>query len=554
MPLNPSETLNNRYRIVKLLGQGGFGAVYRAWDTRLNGPIALKENFDTSPAAQKQFALEASILFNLRHPNLPRVMDHFSLPTGQYLVMDYIEGEDLQEKLNQASGPLPVMQVLPWIEQICDALTYLHRQNPPIIHRDLKPANIRITPQGQAMLVDFGIAKVYDAQAKTTMGARAVTPGYSPFEQYGQGRTDARTDVYALGATLYNVLTMVEPVESIHRLMGDTLTEPVNFVPALSQEVNQAILKAMALQPDRRYPDIASFRTALLAPVKVSPAHPTPTQIAHLPASRPPVQPVAPITPPAVAQVAAPYQAPKPTLVAPSPVQRLPFEPEMIYIPAGPFWMGTNQEKNESPRHHVELDAYYIGKYPVTNEQYQVFVKDMKYPSPVYWLGDEYPSGKGEHPVVYVDWDDADSYCQWLADKTGRTYRLPTEAEWEKAARGLDERTYPWGNDAPSPWLLNYDGEFGDTTTVGQYEAGASYYGVYDMAGNVWEWVADWYDKGYYKKSPVKNPTGPANGDRCVLRGGCWDDPPDVFRATNRDYDVPNYKGNDTGFRCAYSP
>ena len=179
MTLQSGDIVDHRYRIVRLLGQGGFGAVYRAWDTKLNGPCAIKENFETSPAAQSQFAREASLLFNLRHPNLPRVFDQFSLPgQGQYLVMDFIEGEDLQSKLEQAGKPLDEAQLIRWIEQVCEALSYLHAQNPPVIHRDIKPKNIIITPHGQAILVDFGIAKVYDARLKTTIGARAVSPGY----------------------------------------------------------------------------------------------------------------------------------------------------------------------------------------------------------------------------------------------------------------------------------------------------------------------------------------------------------------------------------------
>ena len=191
MTLDIGQVLNNRYRIVKLLGQGGFGAVYRAWDITLKGPCAIKESLELSPEAQKQFDREASLLFNLRHPNLPRVYDIFSIPDqGRYLAMDYIEGEDLQQSMERTGGPLAQEQVLPWMFQVCDALTYLHSRRPPIIHRDIKPANIRITPQGQAVLVDFGIAKDYDPHLKTTLRAQAVTPRYSPPEQYGTGRTD----------------------------------------------------------------------------------------------------------------------------------------------------------------------------------------------------------------------------------------------------------------------------------------------------------------------------------------------------------------------------
>lgn len=267
MPLQHGQILNNRYRIVKLLGQGGFGAVYRAWDINFNMPCAVKENFDTSQEAQRQFTREAKILRTLRHPNLPQVIDQFILPDqGQYLVMDFIEGQDLQAMINEKQGPLPEGQVLPWIAQICDALSLLHSQTPPIIHRDIKPANIKITPQGQAILVDFGIAKIYDAKQRTTSGARAVTPGFSPPEQYGIGTTDVRSDIYSLGATLYSILTGVFPMESIQRSMGEPLLPPHLFNPGISKQSEAAVLKAMDLQPTLRYTTIDEFKKALQAP------------------------------------------------------------------------------------------------------------------------------------------------------------------------------------------------------------------------------------------------------------------------------------------------
>jgi serine/threonine protein kinase len=268
MPLQTGQMLNNRYRIVNLLGQGGFGAVYKTWDTKLNGPCAIKENFDTSPEAERQFAREASILFNLRHPCLPRVFDQFSIPEqGQYLVMDYIEGKDLQKILDQSGKSLPENQVLPWIVQICDALEYLHSQKPPVIHRDIKPANIKITPTGQAVLVDFGIAKIYDPLLKTTISARAVTPGYSPPEQYGQGTTNPRTDVYALGATLYTALTNTPPPDSVDILTKKQPTPvPTRTInPSTSPAVDTAIARAMHLEEDLRFQSVLEFRTALRA-------------------------------------------------------------------------------------------------------------------------------------------------------------------------------------------------------------------------------------------------------------------------------------------------
>ncbi len=274
MSLQPGNKLNNdRYRIVKLIKQGGFGAVYRAWNLDLNGPCAIKENFDTSPEAQKQFSIEASMLFNLRHPNLPRVLDYFIIPgQGQYLVMDFIEGEDLQEKLDHMSGPISETDVIPWFEKICDALEYLHNQKPPIIHRDIKPANIQITSQGEAMLVDFGIAKVHVPQKKTTMGARAVTPSYSPPEQYGHGVTDARTDVYALGATLYTLLTSREPPVSVDILSGNVSPpDPARRINRkISPHISTAIERAMQLDKSQRFQTVSEFRLALNSPLRPS--------------------------------------------------------------------------------------------------------------------------------------------------------------------------------------------------------------------------------------------------------------------------------------------
>jgi serine/threonine protein kinase len=266
MTLETGSVLNNRYRMVKQLGKGGFGAVYRAWDTSLEKPCAIKENLGTTDEAQRQFRREATILANVVHPNLPRVTDHFIIPgQGQYLVMDYVEGEDLQSMLEHTGGPLPTQQVLSWLGQVCDALSYLHSQNPPIIHRDVKPANIRITPGGQAMLVDFGIAKIFDPHMKTTTGARAVTPGFSPPEQYGQGTTDARSDIYALGATIYALLTNQIPPDSVNLISGGAAPRPTQElnrqVPAY---VSNAITRAMQVNRTARFDNAREFKAALL--------------------------------------------------------------------------------------------------------------------------------------------------------------------------------------------------------------------------------------------------------------------------------------------------
>jgi len=271
MPLEHGNILNDRYRILSILGQGGFGAVYRAADMTLKRPCAVKENLDTTEDAQRQFEKEAIVLAQLAHPNLPRVQDHFTIPgQGQYLVMDFVDGEDLQTIIAQG-GRIDPETALDWIGQIASALTYLHHQKPPVIHRDIKPANIKVTEDGRAFLVDFGLVKIFDPHLRTTVGARAVTPGYSPPEQYGQGNTDVRTDIYALGATLYTLLTGLEPQESVQRVVEDQLI-PVQAANArVRGPIASAIRRAMDLRPSKRYGNVGDFEQALTGVEELDP-------------------------------------------------------------------------------------------------------------------------------------------------------------------------------------------------------------------------------------------------------------------------------------------
>lgn len=268
MALRTGDILQNRYRIVRLVGQGGFGAVYRAWDMNVSQPVALKENLGVDAEAQRQFVREATLLAGLRHPNLPRVTDHFILPgQGQYLIMDYIEGKSLATLLAERGRPADLTQALEWTRQVCDALTYLHSRTPPIIHRDIKPENIIITADSRAILVDFGISKVFVAGGQTTVGAMAVTPGYSPPEQYGGTGTNARSDVYALAATLYKLLTGRTPPESVEVMAAEVRVLPAHELnPAVSAPVSNAIERAMIPQLSRRTASAAEFAAALTTP------------------------------------------------------------------------------------------------------------------------------------------------------------------------------------------------------------------------------------------------------------------------------------------------
>ncbi len=257
----------------------------------------------------------------------------------------------------------------------------------------------------------------------------------------------------------------------------------------------------------------------------------------------------------------------------------------MVYILAGEFTMGSDDYDNEKPPHNVLLDGYWMGKTEVTVGQFRIFINDNGYMTEAERSGGAYVYAEGswqekidanwknpyfsqddKHPVVCVSWNDANAYCDWLSKKTGLKFKLPTEAQWEKAARGEDRRKYPWGNNPPSGDKVNFadkqawekekfdwadkdiDDGYAYTSPVGTYPHGASFYGLLDMAGNVWEWCADWYGSDYYKNSPGKNPVGSESGTDRVLRGGGWgDDAPDIRCATRYFYD-PSYRSYFVGF------
>ncbi len=277
--LRPDTLLQDRYRIVELIGLGGMGAVYLTEDLHLRSKqFALKEirySSDSDPQVQaqlrEQFHREAIALANLDHPNLPKVFDYFSENGRDYLVMDYVTGPNLKQVLDdaRASGQhLPESAVLEWADQICDALAYLHGQTPPIIHRDVKPANVKLMPGNLVKLVDFGLVKFFDVgdPATITLVHAFGTPTYAPLEQYGggSGRTDVRSDIYSLGATLYHLLTGHAPTNAQQRFLEpESLVSPRSLNPLLSPLTEYLILKAMATRPDDRYQTIGELRTDL---------------------------------------------------------------------------------------------------------------------------------------------------------------------------------------------------------------------------------------------------------------------------------------------------
>jgi tRNA A-37 threonylcarbamoyl transferase component Bud32 len=258
--------LQDRYRIVQVLGGGGMGQVYLAHDTRLaDKPCAVKElapdrhaTLEEQKHAADQFCREAAILAHLSHPNLPNVYDYFDERGCFYLVMDYVEGENLADRLEQSPAGLPQETVVEWAIQLCDVLEYLHRQSPPVIYRDMKPANVMITPDNTIKLIDFGVARLFDP-TKRTDTLKMGTAGYAPPEQYaGQGQTTTRSDVYALGATLHELLTGADPT-----VQPFVFSPPRTLNSSISPALSAIVMRAVNLDPADRFPSAQAMKEAL---------------------------------------------------------------------------------------------------------------------------------------------------------------------------------------------------------------------------------------------------------------------------------------------------
>jgi serine/threonine-protein kinase len=279
IPIKTGETLRGRYRVRKIIGQGGMGSIYLCDDLRLEGrQCALKEveHDRTLPEnlikeARTQFQREATILARLDHPNLPKVSDFFSIGQRDYLVMDYVPGKDLRTMMIEARDKktnISEADVLDWANQISDALGYLHVQTPPVLHRDIKPSNLKLTPNGIIKLVDFGLVKVLaPGEVTITILQGQGTALYTPLEQYGGeiGHTDIRSDIYSFASTLYHLLTNKPPADARQRFIDPTVLVPIRQVnSSVSQRSEKTIQWGMSLHPDDRPPNIEDFRDALI--------------------------------------------------------------------------------------------------------------------------------------------------------------------------------------------------------------------------------------------------------------------------------------------------
>ncbi len=512
-------TLLGTYEIEGIIGEGGMGVVYRARDRALSRAVALKclhANLTGDADIRRRFAREARLLREFSHPGVVAVHDFVEVEHLLAIVMELVEGPTLGQQLARWRGRMPIEEVADLFGDVLATMQDAHARG--IVHRDLKPDNVllaRARGRLQPKIVDFGIAKVLEGTTYTVTGALLGTCRYMAPEQIARAlAADHRADIYSLGVVLYELCTGRGPFEadSHFALMMANASQipdpPSRFRADLPPELDRLVLDALAKDPAARPQSCAAFRARLEAIVPARPQRPT--------------------TPP----------APLPAVLADA-------TGEMVLVPAGPFRMGPE-------RREVDLDAFYIDRTPVTNAQFRRFVDATGYkpsdgsPRFLLHLRGRTPSALDHHPVVHVSWRDAQAYAVWAGK------RLPTEAEWEKAARGTDGRRYPWGNHEPGAEHANFGGKGRGTTPVEQYPRGASPYGVLDLAGNTWEWCQDVDDPAFYADGPTVNPVSPRRSDRPahVMRGGCWLYGATSMRTTSRTSFEPHYRFALGGFRC----
>ncbi len=586
------------YTIIKTLGRGGFGSVWKA-ESSTGEIVALKvlnpQVLDNQRVVKKFFH-EAMILAKLDHPNICKLKEFFPDGDNYAIVMEFVEGVELK-KLLKDHGLLPFDQAFKIAKQTLGAFQYAFEQG--IIHRDIKPGNIMITKEGDAKIMDFGIAKMSGAATHDT-AAKMLSVHYVPPERFDPKKViDQRSDIYSLGLVFYELFAgrrafMVEETSQIMFCHLNEIPEPPEkFVKGLPHNISQAIMKALEKDPGDRFQDFREFSEAIdpggsravpadaTQAVDVRTIRPKPVTEAALKEKRklpmiPIVAAVAVVLLAVAAYFVLPYirggegETGKEGTVSTGPTG--PVEKThpkdgslMVMIPKGTFIMGSDKYSAEQPIQKIYLDPYYIDKYLVTNEMFKKFVDATGYKTDAEKHGGgmvrigrrwrkikdatwRMPDGltpiddKMDHPVSQVSYNDALSYCKWAGKD------LPTEAQWEKAARGTDGREYPWGKEPPDDSRANFDNLIGTTTPVKKYEKGASPYGIQDMAGNVYQWCKDWYGTG---PRAEKNPTGPPKGKERVVKGGSFIEGEESLRSANRDRYKPDYSSYLFGFRCA---
>ena len=555
----PSGTLlhGGQYRIESHVASGGFGNTYLATDVNLKAKVAIKEfyikminyregdsrtvgvsnsdNLEMFHSLREKFKKEAQRIFKIQHNNVVRVYSLFEEYSTVYYAMEFIEGESLNSLLKR-EGALPESLVRSVFSQMLDALDVVHQAG--LLHLDIKPHNIMMTANGVAKLIDFGASKHANQAEATTLTGFAFTPEYAPPELTNQEYDEigAWTDIYSLGITLYRLLSN-SPIPSKKDIRVNGADAFVYSRP-VSEAMKQLILIMTQGASERRPQSVTQLKT--LAMQLDSQAVPL-TQ--PLPSSQPENE----------ATVVLELELkPKPSVPETRSFMVNGVKFTMIAVQGGTFTMGTRTENkwwhyfdvdvDEKPAHPVTLSSFLIGQTEVTQEWWQAVMGN----NPSWFKG-------AKHPVENVSWDDCQEFIRKLNSLTGQKFRLPTEAEWEFAARGGNRsQGYKYSGSNEIDGVAWYYGNSGGQTH--EHDVAIKQHnelGLYDMSGNVWEWCQDWYDEKYYSSSPSSNPTGPASGSYRVLRGGSWSGGARLCRVASRFRDDADFRATNLGLRLA---
>ena len=516
--------IDRKYRLLSELGSGAMGVVYRAEQLdgegrpyRIVAVKTLRSELSKDENFSRRFLREVRVAMQLRSPHVLTVYDSGMDESGRlYYVMEYMP-QTLKELMRQ--GPVPVERAVAITLQICDALAEAHSLPAPVVHRDIKPANIfleQVRGKDRVKVGDFGIAKIISEEAPqlTGTGMNLGTPRYMAPEQWSDQALDGRTDLYALGVMLYEMLTGTPPFSgSLPVLMGKHLNEPPPPLPdSFPLNIRQEVQRLLAKDPKERPADAVSVQETLENALK------------------------------ATARPASDDESETPTIILSKPLSEIANSIGMkfILIPAGEFRMGSeNGDNREKPiRKIIISQPFYLSKFPVTQAQWQIV------------MGNNPGRFKGElnRPVERVSWSDVQEFLRKLSEREGgQGYRLPTEAEWEYSCHAGSTGEYCFGDDATTLKEYAWYGENAGGTThpVGQLKPNA--WGLHDMHGNVWEWVQDWY--GAYEAETVTDPSGPESGSYRVGRGGSWGSDAGSCRSVARGNGAPDDRDSTLGFR-----
>ncbi len=601
------QALDDKYILKETIGEGGMAIVYRAIQKNLNREVALKvihPNMIHDTELVDRFIHEARVCAALNHPNIITVFDIGSIGTVHYMAMEYLKGKDIHKTVGN-KGCSDYTEIVSWIVPIAHALNYIHKKD--LIHRDVKASNIFVDTNGRPVLMDFGIVHKTNNEKLTQNGIVIGTPEYMSPEQ-AQGKIlDGRSDLYSLGIVMYKSLTGTvpftgdNPLTTINKVINDFPISTIEYNNSIPQWLNSIVLKLLEKDPSNRFVDGEALSTVLMNKKEVSITYNTSylesdktkkielnllnntkeKELTHKPqsSSKSTYNKIFWLKSAIVLltlfiifmignytittntfgekQTSTPYkQIIKPDSIkeqessnktnsninnpTQTDKQTILQKYKMVNIPGGSFSMGYNKgDSDERPCHLVTLNGFYISKFELTQKLW----KEIMNNNPSYFKYDE-------NPVENVSWNDVQKFLKNINKKTKMKFRLPTEAEWEFAARGGTNDTsdilYSGNNNIDDVGWYNRNSNK-QTHPVGQKQS--NQLGLYDMTGNVWEWCNDKYSRNYYSISPTTNPSGPKLGINYLLRGGSWHHQYRICRVSYRFNNSANTKESYIGFR-----